>query len=214
MDVYPKIETMFKRDMADKGRIMIDQWACPEFKFLKDCQWKFTEKVNGTNIRVHWDGEKLRYGGKTDNSSIPVKLIYALNDLFGYVDWRKEFEGAQVTLYGEGYGPKIQKGGGNYRDNVSFVLFDVYISPLGEDFGLWLERNNVADVAHKLGITVVPSVGIGTLMDAVKLCQEGFNSRWGDFRAEGIVARPYVELFDRRGRRIITKVKCKDFKDA
>jgi len=37
-------------------------------------------------------------------------------------------------------------------------------------------------------------------------------SVWGDFQAEGIVARPGVELFDRAGRRIITKLKCRDFR--
>lgn len=39
----------------------------------------------------------------------------------------------------------------------------------------------------------------------------GFKSTWGDFQAEGIVARPSVELKNRAGERIITKIKCKDF---
>ena len=34
---------------------------------------------------------------------------------------------------------------------------------------------------------------------------------WGEFQAEGIVARPRVTLFSRNGERIITKVKCRDF---
>jgi hypothetical protein len=32
-----------------------------------------------------------------------------------------------------------------------------------------------------------------------------------DFQAEGIIARPSVELFSRGGHRIITKIKCRDF---
>jgi len=40
---------------------------------------------------------------------------------------------------------KIQKGGGNYiADGVDFVLFDVWIN------GIWLERENVEDIAEKL----------------------------------------------------------------
>jgi hypothetical protein len=39
----------------------------------------------------------------------------------------------------------------------------------------------------------------------------GFKSQWGDFIAEGIVARPVVELKSRNGDRIITKIKYKDF---
>jgi hypothetical protein len=40
----------------------------------------------------------------------------------------------------------------------------------------------------------------------------GLKSQWGDFEAEGIVARPKVDLFDRGGNRIICKIKGKDFK--
>ena len=53
--------------------------------------------------------------------------------------------------------------------------------------------------------------GTLTLDDAVELVRKGFNSQWGEFTAEGIVARPKVELFNREGKRIITKIKHKDF---
>lgn len=45
----------------------------------------------------------------------------------------------------------------------------------------------------------------------IGITREGFTSTWGDFIAEGIVARPEVELFDRMGQRIITKIKYNDF---
>ena len=41
--------------------------------------------------------------------------------------------------------------------------------------------------------------------------EEGLKSRGGDFPAEGIVARPTVEMCNRAGHRIITKIKGKDF---
>ena len=57
-----------------------------------------------------------------------------------------------VYLFGEGYGPKIQKGG-NYRNDISFRLFDIYIedqnNPLG---GWWLEPGNMQEVADKINI--------------------------------------------------------------
>jgi hypothetical protein len=40
----------------------------------------------------------------------------------------------------------------------------------------------------------------------------GFSSTWGDFNAEGIVARPICELKSRNGERIITKLKHRDFR--
>ena len=27
-------------------------------EYLKDNDWIFTEKIDGTNVRVHWDGHK------------------------------------------------------------------------------------------------------------------------------------------------------------
>jgi len=45
----------------------------------------------------------------------------------------------------------------------------------------------------------------------VKKAEEGFNSMWGNFIAEGIVARPKIEIVARNGKRLITKIKHKDF---
>ena len=70
----------------------------------------------------------------------------------------------------------------------------------------------VNEVAETLGIKSVPTVGFGTLIDMVQYVREGFDSIWGPFEAEGLVARPTIELSARNGKRIITKLKCKDFK--
>jgi hypothetical protein len=50
-----------------------------------------------------------------------------------------------------------------------------------------------------------------TLHDAVRMASAGFKSTWADFTAEGIVARPAVELQTRSGQRIIAKIKHRDF---
>jgi hypothetical protein len=119
---------------------------------------------------------------------------------------QKVFDG-DACLYGEGYGAKIQKGGGNYRPGQDFVLFDVRVG----DY--WIQREDVEDVAANLGIDVVPIIGEGTLHDAVEWAKRGIPSMWGAFEAEGIVARPKVELKTRNGHRIITKIKCRDFRN-
>jgi RNA ligase len=208
---YHKINTMFKRDMENGGKLIEGEWADPALEFLAQNVWEFTEKVDGTNIRVHWDGKgKVAFGGRSDNAQIPVVLLDRLTKLFRPYDGADclyaTFPDAEVTLYGEGYGPKIQKGGGNYGSSVDFVLFDVRIG----DF--WLRRDDVQDVGQKLGIGVVPVKRRGTLHDAIHLVKTGFTSYWGYFEAEGIVARPVVELYDRQGHRIITKIKARDFR--
>jgi hypothetical protein len=102
-----------------------------------------------------------------------------------------------MTLYGEGYGAKIQKGGGNYiPDGVDFILFDILID------NYWLKRKDVEDIAGKLGINVAPIVGCGTLSDAVEMARVGFKSHIGTQVAEGLVMRPEVELVSRRGKSV------------
>lgn len=208
MKTYHKIQTVWKRDPDNKNKTLLEgQWATPEFELLSEVPWEFTEKVNGTNVRVIWDGEKIRLRGKTDDAQMLTKLYDALAELLDPARFQDTFEApAEVCLYGEGYGRKIQKGGGNYRADIGFVLFDVRI---GE---WWLRRQDVQDVAQKLGLDVVPVVSYGSLLEMVDRCRTGFKSAWGDFQAEGIVARPMVDLRTRRGDRIITKLKCKDFR--
>lgn len=208
MEEYHKIQTVFLRDPDTKHKtLLIGQYAKPEFEYLKDNQWIFTEKVDGTNIRVMFDGNELSYAGKTDRAQIPPRLMKALKEQFeSLVDILKMmFPVGGVCFYGEGYGAKIQKGGGNYRNDNGFVLFDVWVD------GWWLERHNIESIADDLSLSIVPIIGTGTLADMVDMVQVGFNSQWGDFAAEGIVAKPFIELFSRSGKRIITKLKHKDF---
>jgi hypothetical protein len=256
MREYHKIQTLFKRDMdgsltGKKGKMIEGAWTTPELEYLAGNQWEFTEKVDGTNIRInlrrYTDNEMFmvaEYAGRTDNAVIPQPLLEHLEAVFPtfpnyrrelsqpsytqryleLVDWMRDSDLTDVILFGEGYGPKIQ-GGGKYREDTSFILFDVKIG----DF--WLSRSNVNDIASKLGIESVPVIGRGTLYDAINLVKSGkkplritedyivdqdfgppMGSAWGDFEAEGIVARPVVDLFNRKGERIITKIKAVDFK--
>lgn len=204
MKEYHKIQTVFLRDPETKFKTLLEsQWAKPEFGWLANNEWVMTEKVDGTNIRVIWDGATVQFAGKTDRAQIPAPL---LEHLYGHFT-PSRFNGLDpMTLYGEGYGAKIQKGGGNYRPDQHFILFDVFC-------GLWLERENVHDIACTVDCEVVPVATSGPLEKMVNLCRNGFQSMWGDFQAEGLVARPAIELLNRRGERIITKLKCKDFRN-
>lgn len=229
MKEYHKINTIYKRDMQDKKKLVVGEWSTPEFEFLQNNRWEFTEKVDGTNIRVHirrvGDSVWVEYGGRTDKAEIPLHLLERLEETFptapmyrrslerpGFstrhhtlLAWMLEKGLTNVVLYGEGYGPKIQ-GGEKYRDNVDFVLFDVQV---GEH---WLTRDNVNDVAANLGIDSVPVIGYGSLHQAVALVKgNGLPSLLGNTQSEGLVVRPEVPLFDRKGERIIAKIKTRDF---
>lgn len=203
---YHKIKTVYERDPENNYKtLIIGKYAMPEFEYLRNNTWIFTEKVDGTNIRVIWEDKKMRIGGRTDNAQIPSFLYDKLGELFNEAMLLDKFGDAPVILFGEGYGAKIQKGGGNYiSDGVSFVLFDVHI-------GMWLKRADVEDIASSLEVDVVPIVEEGRLEDAIDLTKGGIISVWGNFLAEGLVMRPKVELLTRAGHRIITKIKTKDY---
>jgi len=208
MREYHKIQTVFKRDPSNKHRtLLLGQWTLPEFEYLSNNKWVFTEKVDGTNIRVCSRDGKITFGGRTDRAQIPATLVERLNDRFlpQAERFADIFNGAEACLYGEGYGAKIQKGGGNYRQDQDFVLFDVMVGDW------WLQRPDVEDVAGKLGLDVVPVVGEGSLLEMVEHAKSGIPSTWGNFQAEGYVARPATELKTRAGHRLITKIKCRDF---
>lgn len=208
---YTKIPNIFRREEFGKNRLIEGDFATPELEYLANLPWVWTEKVDGTNIRVHWDGHNVEFGGRTDRAQIPAHLVNKLNELFGGTEkeelFEQKFGETDVILFGEGYGEKIQKGGGLYGP-VNFILFDVMIG------GMFLKREDVEDIAAYFGIRAVPIVGAGTLSAAVDYIREHPKSYLRDAEMEGIVCRPIYELRDRRGNRMIVKIKCRDFSEV
>lgn len=179
--------------------------------------------VKGAEFHVY-------YKGKTDNANIHPNLMKHLTDNYpaekvlaslglkafipkeefadhkwqSYQDIPKTY-----TIYGEGYGAKIQKAGGNYLSHGNgFAVFDVKVDDL------YLLTKDRDEIAEKLGAPVVPYIGNMTLDAAIAYVREGFKSRIAenkDFMAEGLVIRTDIGLCNRRGERIITKLKTCDF---
>lgn len=219
MAKYQKIQTLFLRD--DKNIIIPDQFTYPEFEYLKDNKWECTEKIDGTNIRieldfyVHDDGVRevnVNFKGRTDEATIPAHLYRRLEELFNNVNWLEIFDitsTTSITLYGEGYGTKIQKGGNYISSGVDFILFDVKVDKW------WLQRDAVEDIANKLNIKIVPLIGYMTIPEAVEYVRRGFKSTIAenkDYEAEGLVLKTTTGLLRRNGERLITKIKTVDFR--
>lgn len=220
---YPKIESLLDRD-PKTFKVIEGAWRLPEFAYLASCPWLWTEKIDGTNIRVEFCSSRcekstaegaIRFSGRTDAAQLPVLLLQRLMEIFSvdrllgiFPPDESPWSRLDVCLYGEGYGARIQRGGDRYKpDGVYFALFDIRIGDL------WLRFADVQDVASKLGIGCVPVLGRGTLPEALYVTREGFPSRLGAgiAQAEGLVVRPAVDLLDRRGRRLIGKIKTRDF---
>ena len=210
MREYPKIETIFNRDTEGTKKLIFGTYHDETVKYLRFNDWQFTEKIDGTNISVEWDGHAVSFHGRTERAQIPKHLLEYLEKTFLTTEAEELFEQTygdkNVILYGEGYGAKIQNGG-NYRSDVSFILFDVLI---GDN---WQEREWVEKTAKMFGIDVVPVVFVGSLEKGVDYVMEHHPSTIGTAMMEGIVGRPMVEMRDRLGKRIIVKIKWEDFKE-
>ena len=206
---YNKIDTLYKRDMEGTKKLLEGEFRNPAVEFLKDNVWQFTEKIDGTNIRVYWDGHKVQFGGRTERAQIPAHLVNYLNSVFGTNEaeqlFEEKFGETEVILFGEGYGPKIQNGGA-YRNDVSFILFDVLIS------GNYQPRESIEYIAKVFDIDIVPIIFEGTIQEGVDFVKTHPNSTMGTAKMEGLVGRPKVEMRDRCGKRVIVKIKWEDFK--
>ena len=233
---YPKIETVFNRD-KDTFRVT-DELRDSSFGQFKT--WLVTEKIDGTNIRVSLEPELpsvdsgtvgsawetvrrngpwvVRFYARTDAGQIPPFLLEYLEATFTLDRMEAVWRGDppySMVLYGEGYGERIQKGGGNYRQGVSFRLFDVLVADRS-----WLDWTNVVDVASRLGIPYVPCDGTQTLEQIVKMVKEGGpqstvayeENRGKEIMAEGVVARSEPYLYDRHGRPLRFKLKNIDYR--
>lgn len=208
MAEYHKIEGLFKRDEQTK-QLMEGTFRNPMIEFLKDNTWEFTEKIDGTNIRIIWDGHKVEFRGRTDKAQIPSELLNRLLELFGgdvnEQIFEQNFGDRNVMLVGEGYGAKIQNGG-NYKNTQDFILFDVMI---GNNYQ---SRETVNDVAKMFNLEVVPIVLEGTIQEGIDFVKAKPKSTIGTADMEGVVGRTKVELCDRCGNRAIVKIKVVDFK--
>lgn len=203
--LYPKIETIFERDpktfKVDENKI-----KDPIYTLIKE--WEFTEKIDGTNIRIIYDGtSNIKFGGRTENAQLPCELLNLLHEDIKFEPFHETFGEKNVIIFGEGYGAKIQNGGG-YSPTQKFIAFDILI---GERY--WLNREDVESICNKLGLDIVPLIGYMSLEEGVKIVKEGFKSKIGNgsMDSEGLIGRTRIPLFDSKHNRLICKIKTKDF---
>lgn len=203
---YPKIQTLWKRDENKKFTIIEGDFSKDEFASID--KWEVTEKIDGTNIRIFWDGETVNFGGRTDNSQIPTFLLDVLQKIFTADKFKEVFPDANnVVMFGEGYGQKIQSVGKKYRKDNGLILFDVVVGDW------WLERTAVNDIAEKFGIRAVPVVGImskAEIIDYVKSKPKSTVSE-EDLTIEGVVVRSHPLMLFRDGSPIMFKLKVSDY---
>lgn len=204
---YHKIETLFHRDEQTfkiKEPYVLKNKIYGELK-----HWDCFEKIDGTNIRVFWDcnAKKIHVMGRTNNAQISGDLVRYMYDSVNPAFFNEYFPETTCTIFGEGYGAGIQSGGGYSREK-RFAIFDVLV-----DEQWWLNREHVEQAAERLLLPTVPYLGCFPLETVIELARNGFKSgvEGATCQAEGIIGKPIENLFDKRGNRVILKLKTKDF---
>jgi hypothetical protein len=226
--MYPKIQTLWKRDIEHNCIIIRGNYSRDEFKNI---QWfHITEKIDGMNIRIIYknsqDGWKpmINFFGRTDKAILPKELSQYLEVVFSedVLNWC--FPNAKyVCLFGEGYGYKIQKGGQQYNPNQEFVLFDVFVD------GWWLKQDTVTEIAEFFGIPRVPVLGVWTKEYAEDFVNPSVKNYAHPFKTidniplsilsiepremEGIMCRSEPLMLFRNKSPIQFKLKVKDYKE-
>ena len=205
MQRYHKINSIYKR----KDRKMVEgEYSQKEFELLAHNQWVFSEKVAGTNIRIHWDGEKVTFLGRNNNSQIPPHLFERLETLFK-TEEVAEYVYPGCILCGEGFGERIEEPlGSQYNaEQADFILFDVIAMD-----GKYCDRTVVEKIAENFQIPVVPMVFKGTLDEAVTYIKGNPDSQVAEnIKMEGIVGTPVGDFLTGRGERIVVKLRYDDF---
>lgn len=162
---------------------------------------KFTPMMNDKNQII---AEHLRVNGErfsSSNGTFDDKGVFVVSA-----------EEVPVYIYGEFFGKKIQAGGNYDKDKNRFSIFDICQQ------GWWVPIDMLHSYAERLGLDVVPYIGVMTIPEAEEMVKRGFktlvpNVSNPDYLEEGIVARPVVPIKDPRGKRIIVKIKTCDYND-
>lgn len=232
---YEKILAPFVRDDAKSNYVNEKKWSRPEFEFLKDVKWIWTQKIDGTNLNIVWDGERISYLGHTDKTQWNERSKNYIESVFCTPEAETIFEqlygDKPVTVSMELVSKDFNQNYG-HPDGYCYV-YDVRNGKTGKCWERLAVDNFVKafDPENK-NIDVVEILLEGNIKTAVEWVKEAkkFNptndseakkgnrfecgvirNPLGAYPIEGLVGRPAVELYNSKGERVITKVKCKDF---
>lgn len=237
-DGFVEPEFEYLRNVKWRAEIKIDG-TCMRIEVSKH------PVLNGTIVNgVYFEVE---YKGKTDNAQIPPKMLKFMQEHFpedkvlaalglekkisldNWVEHKWTFDDGvtpnydaipdMYTIYGEGYGCGIQKGGNYIKDGVDFRVFDVKVTckyhkgnMQVDDIYLNVEARD--EIANKLGANIVPFYGYLTIDEAVEVVRKGIvTGMWANptLVEEGLVLRTDCGLLNRQGKRLIVKIKTEDF---
>lgn len=207
-NIHPKIRIPGSGDRYD-----YTEWDSPLIEQTRHLDWQWTEKIDGTNIRIGWDGvDQVSVSGREHkHGNLPgdeTGLPDLLAETFTVGAFARTYTGKPMTIFCEGYGPKIGPRGHLYGDAPHLAVLDVVID------GWWLRRDGIEDVAETFGLTAPPILpsAYSSFEHARDMVRWGFVSLMvpagsRSFYAEGLVGRLDLDLLTRDRKPIRVKIK-------
>ena len=240
MHYYSKISCPFLRVNPKDKVVDLNQYSDKYADLLSNVEFCATEKVDGKNLNIIYDGDDIRFEGHTNKSTwlqeeetwIKNKFI---ND--GFIQMCEQMFGEKTVQFcGELIGPKILNNRYNL-DDYKFVVFDIKINDV------YINREAVKEITNVLYMDSI-DVYKGTLMFSAfdlnvpnEFKERNYSAsdplyltikEWAEFmqsvdqqlfigsrfnpniEIEGFVIRPKYELVKSNGERVIYKIKYKD----
>ena len=178
-----------------------------------------TEKVHGTNVRLGHvlgeDGPMLVCGshnlrierGRNSTYEMPLSMACVETLLTSFEPRIEDGKAVdEVILFGETYGPGVQKGFTYGVDKSEFRAFDIAVD------GEYLNWDAFIELCDRFGVPVVPVLYRGPFdAGVVGEMLTGPTTLEGDHIREGVVIRPVVERFNQHTDRTILKWKSDDY---
>lgn len=189
-----------------------------EILMLKECY--AMEKIHGSSAHISFGQD---YNSNGDKLEPRVNLFCGgckkelFNALWDIEDLKKKFLETgleEVTIYGEGFGGKMQGMSATYGKELRFVAFDVKIGHC------WLDVPKAEEFCKSMGIDFVAYEKVSTDLEDLDKERDRFsrqakrNGIEEDKISEGVVLRPLIELKKNNGARLMAKHKRDEFMET
>lgn len=208
---YADVQPYKKRRIYNELKFVDN--VCEFFKFNN---FHCTEKVDGTNIIVFWNGRDVTFKGRKLTDQIPAKLLEILKNTFTKELMKIVFgtrDNSGIVIYVEGHGYSL----GSELKNKMPLWEDLHIIDIG---GINLTTSEISFfdferlemISSIFKLNTVPLIGIHNMCEAVEMCKNTYMSTINEnIKAEGIVIRPVIDLKTKTNERIIYKIRSECF---
>jgi hypothetical protein len=181
-------------------------------KILQFKQVYAMEKIHGTSTNISFDSTKSvveLYAGGCKHEEFAA--LFDCKELHRKIA-ALGFE--TMTIYGEGYGGKMQAMSKVYGPDLRFVAFDIRVGQR------WMELEKAHKLVNSLGLEFVDYKLVSTDLEVLE-CEknkpsvQAYRNGCGDNQPrEGIILRPPFEVRLNNGGRLIAKHKADDFRET